>query len=1097
MIRIFFLIVLFFFGASNLAKAQNIELINSGELLKKGVDLHEEGKNQDAIDLYKKISRNDTNYAWALVELALTYNVKGEYMNAIEVCKKGLDLKSQYDYNFLSTYGSALDNLNRFDEAIEIFNKAIKMFPYNFELFFNRAITYYKADKFKEAVKDFQRSIEINYYYSSPHLHLGMICAKHGKYAQAMLCLETFLMIESNTSRSQDALSVLSQISNASYETIEKADPTIDFEDNNFSELNLLINSKVALDKKYKTIVKLKDPVISQTQLLMEKIEYNESTAGFWSTNYVNIFKKQYEQKLIVPFTFILFGSTTDTRVVNWIKSNKPALTKYYTFLKSEIYDLMQHRSIFVDGSDKGLQHWFYDESHRLQAIGNTAKIGRGDLFRTGKWTFYYNSGNIKKEGNYDDEGKKTGEWRGYFESGTLQDVSIYENDLLEGIYKEYFDNGKPKFDIPHKNDKINGQVVAYYKTGNKSTDLTFADDKKVGKAIRYFENGNIRATELYKDNDYDGLSISFFVDGDTNEVVNYKNGNKDGEYRSYNTDKVLIEKGNYKNDKLVGEWRTYFNSGKLKIISNFDQNGKFSGSKKVYYENGKVSESYNFKSGALEGKQEYYDNDGKLHYVYDFNNDRLQKVSYYDKSGKLFFEQSKKGGMLNYKFYSPYGALLTEGNYDIDGQKIGEWKYYHSCGKLRVKENFYKGDLKGVRTEYFKNGQIKMSGNYLNGKADGYFIYYYENGMKKSEGWYKNDNKEGDWIDYSAFGQITDKNYYIHDDEYGYQESFNCDGTKNFEYYTKDDIISKYIFFDTLGIVIKTTDIIDGTGPYKGYFFNGVVKSEGTYKFNHVEGKLIFYYPSGKIKSTENRFYSKGNGPDIEYYEDGKIRYEGQNNNHKAAGTWKWYHKNGQLERTGSYKDGEKDGKWYWYYDNGKIEIEKEYTDGDYNGEAIYYDKQGNIRLKKIYREGELVAYSYLNKDGNFLPDIPVEKETIKIIAYYKNGNKSYEQEYVNGFLEGKSVIYYFTGGICEYWNYKNDEIEGKEITYYENGKLKSECDYTFGWFNGDCRYYNAEGKLDRIEKYLNGDKHGTWYYYNKEGKIIKTEKYLFDYKF
>ena len=87
---------------------------------------------------------------------------------------------------------------------------------------------------------------------------------------------------------------------------------------------------------------------------------------------------------------------------------------------------------------------------------------------------------------------------------------------------------------------------------------------------------------------------------------------------------------------------------------------------------------------------------------------------------------------------------------------------------------------------------------------------------MKKSEGWYKNDNKEGDWIDYSAFGQITDKNYYIHDDEYGYQESFNCDGTKNFEYYTKDDIISKYIFFDTLGTVIKTTDIIDGTGPYK-----------------------------------------------------------------------------------------------------------------------------------------------------------------------------------------------------------------------------------------------------------------------------------------
>jgi uncharacterized protein len=1093
--RIFFLIVLVFFGVTNLVKAQKIELINSSELIKKGIEQHDQQKYQDAINLYKKVSRNDTNYAWALAELALTYNSKKEYLNAIEVCKKGMDLKSEFDYNYLSSYGTALDNLKRSDEAIEIFNQAIIKFPYNFELYFNRGITYYKEDKFKEAVKDFQKTIELNYYYASPHFHLGMICAKHGKYAQAMLCLETFLMIESNSSRSQEAINALSKISNASFEIVEKADQTIDFEENNYSELNLLINSKVALDKKYKTIVKEKDPIINQTQLLSEKIEVNDATAGFWTINYAKIFKKQYDQKLIAPFTYIIFTATSDSRITSWLKSNKSATTKYYNFLRDEIIDLMKYRTILTDGSDKGLQHWFFEQDHRLQAIGKFIKQGKNDDFKTGKWTYYYRSGNIDKEGSYDESGKKIGEWKTYFENGKLHEILKFENDILEGDYHAFYDNGKPKYDFVYKNDKINGKVVSYNKTGSKAADLIFVDDKKEGKAVRYFENGNIRANEQYKDNEYNGLITSFFSDGDTDEVIGYINGKKDGEYRSYNNDKILIEKGNYKLDKPVGEWRYYYNSGKAKTISNYDQNGKIT-AKKMFFENGKVSENNSFKSGNYDGKQEYFDKDGKLYNIFEYSNDRLQKISYFDKEGKLFFEQSKKGGTLNFKHYSPYGALLTEGNYDIDGQKIGEWKYYYNCGKLKEIENYVKGELNGKCIQYYKNGQIKEDGNYLSDKADGYFMYFYENGSKKSEGWYKDDNKEGDWIDYSAFGAITDKNYYIHDDEYGYQENYNCNGTKCYEYYIKDDIITKYIYFDTLGNIVKTTEIIDGNGPYKGYFFNGLLKSEGNYKFSHVEGTLAYYYPDGKIKSTENRFYNKRTGSFTAYYENGKVEQEGYYNNNNPSGTWKWYHDNGQLQKTGSYKDGDKDGKWTWYYDNGKVELEKVFEDGDDNGEAIYYDKLGNVRLKKIFRDGVLVAYTYLDKNGSYLPDIPIEKETVKITGYFKNGNKSFEQEYINGFLEGKAVSYYFSGGIYEYWNYKNDEVDGKDITYYENGKLQSECSYTFGWNNGESRYYNLEGKLERIENYFNGDKHGNWYYY-KDGKIVKTEKYLFNYKF
>ena len=49
---------------------ENNPLINSGELITKGISLHDEGKYKESIDLYKKISRGDTNYYRAIYELA-------------------------------------------------------------------------------------------------------------------------------------------------------------------------------------------------------------------------------------------------------------------------------------------------------------------------------------------------------------------------------------------------------------------------------------------------------------------------------------------------------------------------------------------------------------------------------------------------------------------------------------------------------------------------------------------------------------------------------------------------------------------------------------------------------------------------------------------------------------------------------------------------------------------------------------------------------------------------------------------------------------------------------------------------------------------
>ena len=67
-------------------------------------------------------------------------------------------------------------------------------------------------EKYKEAMDLFQKCIDMNYYYSSPHFHIGYLCARHGHFVPAMMALETFLVMEPRTKRSLQAITVLSSL---------------------------------------------------------------------------------------------------------------------------------------------------------------------------------------------------------------------------------------------------------------------------------------------------------------------------------------------------------------------------------------------------------------------------------------------------------------------------------------------------------------------------------------------------------------------------------------------------------------------------------------------------------------------------------------------------------------------------------------------------------------------------------------------------------------------------------------------------------------------------------------------------------------------
>src|ERR671913_1249215 len=110
---------------------ENNPLISSGEIIDQAVKLHDDGNYKDAIKLYKKVNRNDTNYVRALYELALTCMADSQFNEGIAVCELAMAEPTDRERlpDILTQYGSLLDNAGKQDRAIHIFDSAIQIYP--------------------------------------------------------------------------------------------------------------------------------------------------------------------------------------------------------------------------------------------------------------------------------------------------------------------------------------------------------------------------------------------------------------------------------------------------------------------------------------------------------------------------------------------------------------------------------------------------------------------------------------------------------------------------------------------------------------------------------------------------------------------------------------------------------------------------------------------------------------------------------------------------------------------------------------------------------------------------------------------------------
>lgn len=1071
-------------GISNAQKVK--KPIKSGNLIEKGVKLHDKGDYEGAIEQYLKIPKNDTNYVLMLTELSMTYLEDEQYEKCIKVAREGISYDNEYGANLYVNLGTALDESGDKEAAIEAYSEGLAKFKKNYLLYYNKGITFEKLERDQEAVECYKNALMINPVHATSHLRLGFVAANERKYTQCLLSFNAFLMLEPVSQRALEVIDLMNLIAVQDLDSVPKGVVFSETGDD-FSKVEGILKSRVAqTDKTYSPKMKVVEPMTRQNMALLKNIEYNENDEGWWMQMYAKFFQRVWDNGYAVEMSWLEMAALRErnSKIAKAFSKVSNDVTKYQDWCLAAMQEDWAKRSIDFNGERQKVTHWQM-RGGMLDAIGEKDDSQR----RLGYWEFYYVNGILSAKGAYDN-GEKTGPWKYYHYNGKLKDEASYDDGEpvgayasynkygvmvqegtyvdgeLDGIVKEYHNTGGLFRTSEYKDGKLDGLMTVFFKNGAKRYEIPYDDGEVNGMMQQWHDNGVMSVEAEFKGDEKDGWYKEFFRNGQMSSQAEYEDDEAEGGWEAYYMNGQLRRTGKTKGNSAVGEWKSYFEDGTLMNVTIYDDEGKLNGGLKDY------------------------DRDGKLHYEMIYDKGDVSSYKYYAKDGSVIHEAEKEGKELDFVGYWPHGIKKVEGKY-INGKKHGVWKYYDHNGVMSTEEVYKKDKLHGIIKEYYPNGKLESEVKYRSDDADGPNTAWHYNGELKREGWSDDDEWIGDWYFYRTDGTMSSHRYYVNSELLGFQNYYSVAGlleeTKEYRY---DNLIGS-VFYDSTGKELESVVLENATGEFKNHYPNGKPFFTGYYKDGAANGKYTWRYPNGQALTIGEYTNDERDKAWTWYYEDGSVDTKGFYDDGDRDSLWLGYYENGKKAQQREYKYGKSHGTWKYWYDNGQLELERTYYYGDSHGKVSYYSPDGKLQYVRFYDYGRLIGYSYNGSDGKLKEMIPIEKETVKMVAYFSNGKKSTEWERVNGWLEGPYTKYYSSGQVHEEYTYESNDVNGPKKVYYKDGKIKSDEVFLMDNKHGLCKYYYSNGKLKSEINYLHDTKHGEAKFYNTSGKLTKTVYY------
>lgn len=1075
---------------ASVAFGQHPPLVNSGELLEQGAKLYEERKYKEAIKVFSRISRSDTNYSRALHELSLTAYNDSNFQAAKRWAEEGLSRFPETATSWYSLLANAVDELGEREKAIQLYDKIIAEDPNDYQAHYNKGVTLLNMEKLAEAKASFQQCLLINPFYASAHYFLGYLAVQEGRIPEAMMCYAANLVVSPGNGYFRRSIRALSEISEMHEDVVKRAARRKPSHQDDFEMLQEIIVNKISLDKKYKLHASLEDPIVRQLQVMMEKLEYNAADKGFWMQYYVPFYTSLFAEDKFEPFVYHIFSQLDLKPIVTYVKRNEKQIDGLTTFAADYFTEIRATRQL--DHQKRpGIKRKHFYSSNRLLGTGEAITKGKESVL-VGDWEFYGPNGRLQSKGKFNENQEKTGPWEYYHSNGELKEKSTFVNDKAEGKSLSWFDNGLPSTESEYRDGELNGIHKEYFYNGQPRKTEQYKDGKREGLVRAYTVYGTLYYTLNFKEDKEDGELLYYYNNGKVQNSTRYVNGEAQGTYKAFYYSGKLQEEGQYDKNKKTGTWKEYYESGKLRSETNYLDDEQ-DGEAKLYYENGQLQKKSIYRKGKPEGKMEDYDKDGILFSDSYFEKGRLKDLKFYDKTGKVISTATSRNGAANLAFYDPYGNKTSEGYFTKEGLQSGKGTEYYKNGKVSLTAEYKDGLLDGLKTTWYRNGKKASEGEYTGNVENGYHTSYHITGKTSDEGWILEGKKQGPHLNYNKFGELKSRSWYLNDDDHGYTEYYHPNGKLDYEQRFDEGWIDEVIQYDTAGNVLSRLELPKGKGNFEFKLLNGKPYIKGAYSNYYLHGEYRIFFPDGSLSQLQ--YYRWGRRDSIyrSYFPGGILASEGRYSLGNKQGEWKYYHENGKLKLREQNVDGNTIGKSVYLNDDGTLDQEVNYdNNGVFQGANKLYGENNQLMIQFNYENGALVSYTYEGKDGKLVPAIPLKNGSGPVKAFYKNGNTSYEANFVEEEADGERKLYFSNGKPYIVGTRVDGYNHGTYKTWYPSGQLEKEEVYHYGTLHGTVTSFYPNGKPKSVETYHDGELHGDCKYYDPNGKLqVRTYFY------
>ncbi|RXK57837.1 hypothetical protein ESA94_20165 [Lacibacter luteus] len=1066
------------------AQSVPVKSPDSRPILLKGVEHYEKGEYKNAVKEFGAVHANDTSYLLSLYEKALALQQDSSYSEALQTINlalTGFHTESIHDYFVLKA--NILDDMGKSEEALRLYDSILKIFPASQTIRSQKVTTLVRLKRYDEAEALAKECVVMNFLSPLHHYKMGVVAYQQGKIVPTLMAMMMAQVVSPSNNNVNRIVTYLSSISNAKDETLEAQQRrTGDNYPDNFSRVEQIIFSKVAFDKGYKVKFNLDDNIFKQINVMLEKLEYDESSDDPYMQLYVPYFKQVFADKKVEVMLNHAFSGLTIDAIASYMKKNKSEVSAFGKEAFAYVDMIRSTRVINYKERQTAPRFYHFDEN-RFYAEGKM--VGEGG---EGYWKFYFPDGYLKAEGELLNN-ERNGTWKFYHETGKVESVEQFKKGVSDG------------------------PVTVYYSTGALKRTLAYKDGKAEGVAKSYSLYGVVTNEENYVNNEQDGKQTYYYNDGKIKSEFNYKAGKADGPYVMYYGNKVIKEQGGYKEDELDGEVKVFFTDGKLKGIYNYSK-GKTVGTWSYFHRNGKpdykvemtekgaqgevlhyddkggLSSKETYKDGINIGVTEYYHKGKPYVYYKSSAKGKTNEVRYVDSLGNEKLLNKRSGKVWPVAFYSAYGYKMSDKQFNQDEELTNEALYYNTQGVPVLKEWYKDGLLEGKTQSWYYNKTIKEETEYVAGKKTGIVKSYFPNGKLSTVSFYDEDVLVDYQFDYSIKGALQSKYFFAGGEKTGYGISNYADGTPFYEERYLNGWITEVTQFDANGKRMAPIRFENGKGIYKLVYPNGKTYYELPLLNGVWEGMQKSYYPDGKLMNEIMFKNDEKNGVAKYYYLNGKLSLEGSYLYDLKTGVWKSYSEEGVLEYEEYYVDGFQEGKAK-YYDNGKLEREIEYKEGDRNGTAKYYGESGETAFEIYYDDGMITAYAYPDRTKKMQKPIQLVNFTGTIEPYYSNGNKAAFIEVAAGVYNGKFRLYNEKGIVTyestDEYGYTNGAVK----SFYDNGKPKVEYTQTYDLTDGVLKEYYPDGKIKTEATYDAGNLHGLYKIYDQTGKLIETRVY------